>query len=183
MDITLNKRMDPTALLEELAKLVPEGFRVFGVEEVPLKASSLMSTVAGMDYVIIVDGPPEDWEPAIAGLLVRDVIEVSRRTKRKKRRRGPPTRMVDIRPNITSITVEAAGNEQSIIRVALKTIDRRGAKIREVLEVMGADFSKAQTVRVNTRFIEEMGLGDMAEGKGEAFASALPPTPNSQGIG
>ena len=91
--------------------------------------------------------------------------------------------MVDIRPNITSISVEAAGEAQSIIRVELKTVERRGAKIREVLEVMGADFSKAQTVRVNTRFTEEMGLGDMAQGKGESFASALPPMAGQQGIG
>jgi len=174
MDITLNERMDPEALLESLGKLVPPGFRVFGVEEVGLKSPSLMSTVAGMDYVVIVDGKPDDWEPAAAGLLVRETIQVTRRTKRKHRRKGPPTRQVDIRPNIVSISVEAAGEAQTVIRIVLNTVDGRGAKIREVLDVMGADFSKAQTVRVNTRFTDALQLGSMSQGVGESFAEALP---------
>ena len=84
MDITLNQRVDPEALLAELAEKVPTGFRVFGVAEVPLKAPSLMSSVAGMDYVVIVDGETDQWEPVVAGLLVRDRIEVERRNKKKK---------------------------------------------------------------------------------------------------
>jgi radical SAM family uncharacterized protein/radical SAM-linked protein len=183
MDITLNERMDPEALLKSLAKLVPTGFRVFGVQEVGLKAPSLMSTVDGMDYVVIVDGTPDKWEPAVAGLLVRDTIEVTRRTKKKYRRKGPPTRQVEIRPNIVSISVEPAGDTQTVIRIVLKTVDNRGAKVREVLEAMGADFSKAQTVRVNTRFTDDIDLGVMAQGAGEAFAEALPGIPGEQGLG
>ena len=174
MDITLNRRVDPAELSDKLAKLVPHGFRVFGVKEVPLKTPSLMSAVAGMDYVVIVDGKPDVWEPPVVGLLVRDVIEVTRRTKRKNRRKRPPTRQVDIRPNIETISVEPAGEQQSIIRVKLRTVDGRGAKIREVLEAMGCDFSQAQTVRVNTRFTDGIELGNMGQGIGESFGQALP---------
>ena len=173
MDITLNERIDTDELLERLQETVPEGFRVYGVTEVDLKAPSLMSAVDGMDYVVIVDGPPERWEPAVSGLLVRDQVIVERRTKRKARRRGPPMREVDIRPNIVSVGVEPAGEEHSLIRVELRTIDTRGAKIREVLDVMGADFTDAQVVRLNTRFTDDLTLGEMAIGKAERFAEAL----------
>ena len=173
MDITLNKRVDPDVLLERLQETVPAGFRVFGVSEVGLKSPSLMSVVDGMEYVVIVDGEPETWEPAVAGLLVRDEIVVERRTKRKARRRGPPTRSIDIRPNIQTVEVEAAGESQSLIRISLRTIERRGAKIREVLAAMGADFTNAQVVRLNTRFTDELDLGAMAQGKAERVADAL----------
>ena len=132
-----------------------------------------MSAVDGMEYVVIVDGSPEDWEPAVAGLLVRDEIMVERRTKRKARRRGPPTRSIDIRPNIGTIEVEAAGESQTLIRISLSTVERRGAKIREVLAAMGADFTNAQVVRLNTRFTDDLSLGAMAQGKAERFADAL----------
>ena len=173
MDITLNKRMDPDALLTTLSEKVPAGFRVFGVSEVPLKAPSLMSAVAGMDYVIIVDGDVEAWEPVVAGLLVRDTIEVERRNKKKKRRRGPPVRTVDIRPNISSVDLESVGEQQTLIRVTLDTVEGRGAKIREVIEAMNADLSDAVVVRVNTRFIDDLQLGPMAQGRGEQVVAAL----------
>jgi radical SAM family uncharacterized protein/radical SAM-linked protein len=173
MDITLNKRKDPAALLEALQEQVPQGFRVFGVAEVPLKAPSLMSSVAGMDYVVIAEGEVEVWEPVVAGLLVRDTIEVVRKNKKKKRRRGPQERTVDIRANIESIELEPMGEGQTLMRITLQTIEGRGAKIREVLETMDADFSGAIVVRVNTRFTEDLPLGWMAEGKGEHVKAAL----------
>lgn len=173
MDITLNTRMDPQELLVTLAEKVPSGFRVFGVSEVPLKAPSLMSSVAGMDYVVIVDGDVSEWEPAVVGLLVRDSIEVERRNKKKKRRRGPYMRTVDIRPNIREIDLEQVGEGQTIIRVTLDTVDGRGAKIREVIDAMQADFEGAVIVRVNTRFKEDLPLGAMAQGKGEQVVAAL----------
>lgn len=173
MDITLNERKDPEVLLKALQTQVPEGFRVFGVAEVPLKAPSLMSAVAGMDYVVIVDGGVEQWEPVSAGLLVRDTIDVVRTNKKKKRRRGPAKRTLDIRPNIESIELEPVGEGKTLMRITLQTIEGRGAKIREVLDTMGADFSGAIVVRVNTRFTEDLPLGWMAEGKGEHVTAAL----------
>jgi radical SAM family uncharacterized protein/radical SAM-linked protein len=173
MDITLNERKDPEVLLEALQAQVPDGFRVFGVAEVPLKAPSLMSAVAGMDYVVIVDGGVEQWEPVSAGLLVRDTIDVVRTNKKKKRRRGPAKRTLDIRPNIESIELEPVGEGKTLMRITLQTIEGRGAKIREVLDTMGADFSGAIVVRVNTRFTEDLPLGWMAEGKGEHVTAAL----------
>ena len=88
----------------------------------------------------------------------------------------------DIRPNIESISVEPAGETQSVIRVKLNTVDGRGAKIREVLEEMGCDFSQAQTVRVNTRFTGGLELGAMGQGIGESFGQALPFTSTTQEV-
>jgi radical SAM family uncharacterized protein/radical SAM-linked protein len=173
MDITLNARVDPAKLLATLVARVPQGFRVFGVAEVGLKAQSLMSAVVGMDYVVAVDGTVEDWEPAVAGLLVRETIEVERRVKRKARRRGPPTRWVDIRPNIEGMTIEVATKTTTLIRIRLCTVETRGAKIREVLDAMGADFSSATVVRINTRFVDTIDLGPMAVGQAENVEGAL----------
>lgn len=183
MDITLNERVDPDTLLADLAEKVPTGFRVFGVAEVPLKAPSLMSSVAGMDYVVIVDGEPDEWEPVVAGLMVRDRIDVERRNKKKKRRRGPSMRVIDIRPNIGSVELEGVGDKQTLIRITLETVDGRGAKIREVLEAMAADFSDAVVVRVNTRFVEALALGPMALGKGEQVVEALKAQTATESVG
>ena len=38
---------------------------------------------------------------------------------------------------------------------------------------MGADFTNAQVVRLNTRFTDDLTLGAMAQGKAERFADAL----------
>jgi radical SAM family uncharacterized protein/radical SAM-linked protein len=173
MDITLNKRLDPETLLSTLVEKLPAGFRVFGVAEVDLKSQSLMSAVRGIDYVVIVEGSVDEWEPVVAGLLVRETIEVERRVKRKARRRGPPTKWVDIRPNIESVAIERATDSTTLIRVSLRTIETRGAKIREVLGAMGSDFSKATVVRINTRFVDTLKLGPMAEGQAENVELAL----------
>ncbi|MGB0638175.1 MAG: TIGR03960 family B12-binding radical SAM protein [Myxococcota bacterium] len=173
MDITINQRMDPQQLLKTLSEVVPDGFRVFGVTEVGFKAPSLMSAVSGMDYVAILSGLPEQWEPAVAGLLVRDTIEVERRNKKKKRRRFPGMRIVDIRPNIRDVTVESAGQDQTVLRITLDTVDGRGAKVREVMQELNVDVSGARLVRVNTRFVEELDLGAMAQGAGERMNEAL----------
>jgi hypothetical protein len=60
-----------------------------------------------------------------------------------------------------------------LIRVSLRTIETRGAKIREVLGAMGSDFSKATVVRINTRFVDTLKLGPMAEGQAENVELAL----------
>jgi hypothetical protein len=153
--------------------VIPDGFRVFGVTEVGFKAPSLMSAVSGMDYVAILSGLPEQWEPAVAGLLVRDTIEVERRNKKKKRRRFPSMRIVDIRPNIRGVTVESGGQDQTVLRITLDTVDGRGAKVREVMQELNVDVSGARLVRVNTRFVEELDLGAMAQGAGERMKEAL----------
>ena len=108
-----------------------------------------------------------------AGLLVRDRIEVERRNKKKKRRRGPQMRVIDIRPNISAVELEGVGDSQTIIRITLDTVDGRGAKIREVLDAMAADFSTAVVVRANTRFDSTLELGPMALGKGDQVMEAF----------
>jgi radical SAM family uncharacterized protein/radical SAM-linked protein len=173
MDVTLNTRIDPHQMCRDLQATAPNGFAVYDVREVPLKAPSLMSAVAGVDYAIVVPGSPEDWQPKIDALLAQDVVEVQRKPKRKDRRkrRGPKT--VDLRPMLEAITVEALEADSSTLRLTLQTIENRGAKAREVRILLEVP-EDAISLRLNTRFIEQMPLAEMSSTPGTPAETQAP---------
>ena len=173
MDVTLNTRVDPYQMCRELQATVPEGFHVFDVREVPLKSASLMSTVAGVDYAIVVPGDVAHWQSAIDALMAQDVVEVERRAKRKDRRKRKGPKLVDIRPMLSEITVTALEADTCTLRLSLDTIEGRGAKCREVRELLGVP-GDAVSLRLNTRFVEQMGLGEMSANVGQ-IPTAQPP--------
>jgi uncharacterized protein (DUF2344 family) len=160
-------------MCRDLQATAPNGFAVYDVREVPLKAPSLMSAVAGVDYAIVVPGSPEDWQPKIDALLAQDVVEVQRKPKRKDRRkrRGPKT--VDLRPMLEAITVEALEADSSTLRLTLQTIENRGAKAREVRILLEVP-EDAISLRLNTRFIEQMPLAEMSSTPGTPAETQAP---------
>jgi radical SAM-linked protein len=161
MDVTLNTRVDPIAMCRQLQATVPDGFDVFDVREVPMKAPSLMSAVAGVDYAIVVPGEASDWQERIDALMSQDTLEVERRAKRKDRRKRKGPKIVDIRPMIRAITVEALEPGTCSLRLNLDTIEGRGAKGREVRTLLDVP-GDAISFRLQTRFIDEMPLSEMA---------------------
>jgi radical SAM family uncharacterized protein/radical SAM-linked protein len=161
MDVTLNTRVDPYEMCRQLQATVPDGFQVFDVREVPLKAPSLMSSVAGVDYAIVVPGEPAEWQARIDALMARTVVEVERRRKRKDRRKRQDPKLVDIRPMIGAITIEALEPGSCTLRMALETVEGVGAKGREVRVLLEVP-PDAVSLRLQTRFIDEMPLADMS---------------------
>ncbi len=164
MDITLHTRVDPVRLAEQLRATVPDGFRVLGATEVPLKAASLMSRVEGADYVVLTDLERDELASKVSALEAEESWLVERRAKKKKgkRRRGrrppPQRRTIDLRPHVKVLRL--LGPDETVAEVAVEgaalvlstvTIESRGAKPRELLELLGLDAGRCQVVRLDTR--------------------------------
>jgi radical SAM family uncharacterized protein/radical SAM-linked protein len=182
MDIILTERVEPGVLLARLQATVPRGFRVLGVQEVGLKSPSLMSSVAGADYLFLVDTPPDELATRVDALLAADELPAERRLKAKKRKRGrrggPMTRTVDLRPNVRSMRVAEPGIEspvrvldgQAVLEVSLDVVDGRGARPSEIMGALELDPATVRVVRLRTRFAAGTPLGP---------AAAPPPAPDA----
>jgi hypothetical protein len=93
--------------------------------------------------------------------MARTVVEVERRRKRKDRRKRQDPKLVDIRPMIGAITIEALEPGSCTLRMALETVEGVGAKGREVRVLLEVP-PDAVSLRLQTRFIDEMPLADMS---------------------
>lgn len=175
MDILLTERVDPAVLLARLQATVPRGFRVLGVTEVGLKSPSLMSAVAGADYLFLVDAPPGDLAERAAALVAAETLPAERRLKaksrKKGRRRGPMTRTIDLRPNVRSLRVAAPGiaapvavlEGQAVLEASLDVVGDRGARPSEIIAALGLDAPAVRVVRLRTRFAPGTPLGPPAD--------------------
>jgi hypothetical protein len=183
MDVTLKERVDPGALLRRLQAIVPLGFSVYSVQEVPLKIPSLMSQVDGMEYVFFVPGDHETAEAAVAGLLVSDRLDVQRKAKKKKRKnrfsrdQGPQMRTIDVRPNIVSMAVRDDLSVEGLvpIDIELKRVDNRGLRPSELLLLLGHAPLQCRVLRVRTTFSSTVQQVSIEEDEDELVRSALPP--------
>ncbi len=160
MDVVLNQRVDGPQMLERLRETLPEGFEVYSVSQINLRAPSLMSSVAGADYGLTVAGDAADWQNRVDALMARETIEVERSNKKRKRRRRGATRTLDIRPMIGRMDVMQLEPGVVVVRMALNVVDGQGAKAREVRAELGAP-DDALVVRFDTRFIDALGLGEV----------------------
>ncbi|MFT4977096.1 MAG: radical SAM family uncharacterized protein/radical SAM-linked protein, partial [Myxococcota bacterium] len=185
MDVTLKGRVEPAALMEQLKAIVPAGFEVLSVQEVPLKIPSLMSQVEGMEYVFFVPGERETAEGAVSGLLVSDKLEVQRKVKKKKKKRqmmrrdrkAPTHRTIDVRPNIVSMGVRDDLSIEGLvpIDVSLKMTDGRGLRPSELLTLLGHEPLSCRVLRVRTTFSSTVQEVPTAEAEDELLFSSLPP--------
>ena len=149
LDVTLHQRVRAEDLLARLSATAPDGFEVLGVWELPLRAPSLMSAVAGAEYTLYV--PATVGEGALRAsaeaLMARSEVLVPR-----KRKRGHGMRDVDLRPLIDALEVGAADN--GVIPVSVSLIGGEGpsAKPTEILGLLGVDPATARVVKRQTRF-------------------------------
>ncbi|MBL8617639.1 MAG: TIGR03960 family B12-binding radical SAM protein [Deltaproteobacteria bacterium] len=186
MDILLHQRLNPAELVAQLQATVPTGFRVFSAIEVPLSAPSLMSTVAGADYLFFVSEAPADLGARVDALVAQEQILVQRDLKPKpgQRRRGPPAqRTIDLRPNVRSLrrggSSAAVGLPrlpgEEVLEVSLDTVGGRGCRPSELIEVLGLEVAQVRVLRLDTRFstgVASAGQQDEAVDEDELFAVA-----------
>ena len=171
MDVTLTEAVDPAVLLARLQATVPRGFRVLGVREIGLKSPSLMSSVAGADYLFLLDVPSDGLAARVDALLAAGTLPTQRRLKAKKlkrgRHRGPMTRTIDLRPNVRTIRMAQPGLQapvrvldgQTVLEVSLDVVDGRGARPSEIVAALELDAPTVRVVRLRTRFAPGTPLG------------------------
>ncbi|GMW01823.1 MAG: hypothetical protein AMXMBFR84_29600 [Candidatus Hydrogenedentota bacterium] len=153
MDVVLSDYAEPKALLARLKSVLAPGFRVFDVEDVPLHGPSLMSLCAGYSYTIYADAPVEPLRDRINEIMASDEQYVDRRlkTKNKKgqRRLTNRTTELNVRPMIHALSIRESSENQCVIDLEIRTVERRGIRLREVLQLL--DLSDSTGVRVLKR--------------------------------
>jgi len=177
MDVLLGQRVDAALLLSRLQAVLPVGFRVLGVQELPLTAPSLMSQVAGAEYRVFVPGERAEVEARVASLMGAETLEVPRRIKQRRdkrgRRRGGGSRTVDLRENVVALSVVDSTDGLVELSMSLNTSeDGRGAKPHEILAMLEVDATTARVVRLQSRF-RDLALQPLA-GVGQGVQAASP---------
>lgn len=157
MDVFLKKRADAAELLAAVKAVLPEGLRAFDVEEVHLKAPSLMSAASGFAYTLYADGDAEAVRARIEEILAAEEIIVERKVKakNKKRRRGrqnssKATKEVNIRPMIERLELIRAEGRQVEIALETAIVENRSVRTREIVALMGLDTVTTRALKRDT---------------------------------
>jgi radical SAM-linked protein len=160
VDIVLKERVDPAGLLERLQQTLPIGFHAYAVEEVPMKAPALMSALTGFEYdIVVVTNDADSLRGRVEEVLAAEELFAERRAKagkkKGKRRASPGTKAVNVRPNILSLEVIAAEDGAARLHLKTQTVESRGVKVREVLQLLGVDPAAARVRKTATHLAEE----------------------------
>jgi len=143
MDVVLHEKVDPAELLARLQGTLPDGFSATAVVEVPLRAKSLMSQIAGFRYRLEV-ADPSSLAERIDAIVAADELLVERKTKRRGRsRRG--TRQIDVRPMLKHLAVE-----DDAVVLETRVIEGRSLHWREVLRFLDQDVLHTPVLKEQT---------------------------------
>ncbi|MEQ1570104.1 MAG: TIGR03960 family B12-binding radical SAM protein, partial [Myxococcota bacterium] len=147
LDLTLVAAVDPATFLAELQRVVPEGFGVHGVSEVPLSVASLMSLNHGHDYVVWL--PHED--PVALQARVDEILAAESTVVEREKRPGKVKKggSFDLRPSIASMVVRPA-SEVPAVDLRLVAVDGKSAKAREIVALLTDRPERAVVVRRDT---------------------------------
>lgn len=150
MDIILTTGVDAQALLERLRATLPEGFHVFDVTEVSLKAPSLMSTVTGFSYTLHAQADPTRVAGRISDLLAENRIEIDRHVSKRDRKKPPRT--VNIRASIVELAVRDITPDGLVIAFTTRAVEGRTVKPKEVLALLDLNAESTRIVKRATYF-------------------------------
>jgi len=182
LDLTLVARVEPEAWLAELARVLPEGFGVHGIAEVPCGAPSLMAANVGADYrLLFPTTSPDELRARLDALLARETIPVERKTKKQRRkskrgRKVGAAREVDVRPSIVSA---ALAEEDGVAVVTLRLVKHDGviAKVRDLLPALTDEPERVLVVRTETLLCDHDGrVRPICEGWWPAADNVSPET-------
>ena len=159
LDIVLKERVDPNELLLRVKATLPDGFLAFSAEEVPMRAPSLMSAVAGFSYKLEVAIDDIDALRArIEEILEAEEVAIERKVKAKKgfngRRKAPRTQTVNVRPNIARLEITGAGEAQATLAFETCAWEGRLAKPREIVALLGLDPMSTSVTKTDTLLAE-----------------------------
>jgi radical SAM-linked protein len=153
MDIVLRESVAPDDLLKRISATVPIGFRAFDVAEVPVRAPSLMSSVAGFAYRLSGAGDPEEVAQRIEQILAADTLEVTRRkhgASGGRRGKRPADKSLDLRPLIVGLSLQSQGASQVVVEFATRVINNQVAKPRELMALLGLEPAATQVLKLDT---------------------------------
>jgi radical SAM-linked protein len=157
MDVVFYERVDIHPFLERVRATLPEGFGVLGIQEVPLRAPSLMGLNVGGEYTLFFDALDRSTvEERLESLLARSEVMVERRSKSRKsgkkkgryRKRTPTQIQVDIRPMIVDATLRPG--DLAAIDLRMMSHDGKPPKAREIVALLADDTARVRVLRRDT---------------------------------
>ena len=157
MDVTLKERVEASQLMARLQAVVPRGFLVLGVEEVGLKAPSLMSAVQGFDYTLMIpDIDRDELASRIWALNSSDEVVVQRSVKarvriRGRKRRRREMRPLDLKPMIQHLELRE-GEGTAVIDFQTRTHEGRYAKVKDIVGLLDLDPARTRVLKKETLF-------------------------------
>ncbi|MGE5618046.1 MAG: TIGR03936 family radical SAM-associated protein [Sphingomonadaceae bacterium] len=143
LEIQLDESRPLGGALEDLARQLPEGIAVLGVEEIPADAPAIQRSLMAAEYRVLCSRETQE-EPVrreaerilAAGSLVRE------RAKEGKAKR------YDLRPMIRALQVEPAADGRAAVRMELRTDAQGAGRPDEVLREMGLDPADCEITRL-----------------------------------
>ncbi|MBN2471226.1 MAG: DUF2344 domain-containing protein [Anaerolineae bacterium] len=133
LDIWLLEQVELGVLPARLEAVSPAGLKIYGTDEVPLKAPALQAVLTRADYRITVD----EVDAEVLADRVRAFL-ASEQVMREKR-----GKLYDLRPLVLSL--EARGNE---VQAGLTIGSQGNARPDDLLDALGLSFERARCHRV-----------------------------------
>lgn len=152
MDVVLRAPVLPEEALQRLAAALPAGMHVFDAAVVALKAPSLMASVTGFAYTLVLPESLEAVQARVDELLTRSRIELEREGK-MTRRGVRRVSTVDVRPMIRRMAVRP-GPDGALVDVEVGLVDSRGVRMREILALLATDPAPARVIKRATYLAE-----------------------------
>jgi len=150
LDISLEDRVEPVALLTALRKTLPPGFDALSIREVPLREKSLMALAEGGHYILYFLALSEqDVHSRLAALLSQDEILVQRTVKRRNgrnKRRIRETVLFNIRPMIHEAVLRQGGEVPSV-SFTLVPHDSKRCRTKDIIGLLVDKPSEVRAVK------------------------------------
>jgi radical SAM-linked protein len=108
-DIWLTRRLPAWRVRESLEAVLPAGHTIEGLEDIWLGGPALVGRVAAADYLVTLDGAPDDTTvvAAVDRVLASDRLA-------RERTKGGVVKVFDLRPLIVAITVLGSGSSTAL---------------------------------------------------------------------
>ncbi len=166
LDVLLAQSVCVDGVADAVRAVLPLGFQVYEVREVPRRAPSLQCQVEGFVYRIEVNegAAPADLEERVASVMGSSSLVVERLAKSK----GQKARVkLCIRGTIGTLAVSRTAAGVVSLDLTTRCVEGRTAKPKEILDVLAIDAAAARVIKLDTLL-----RASFDEGCGES-ASAL----------
>lgn len=152
MDVVLRTPVSAAEALQRLAAALPAGMHVFDSDVVPLNAPSLMASVTGFSYTLVIGESLETVQARVDDVLARPRIELEREGK-MTRRGVRRVSTVDVRPMIRRMAVRP-GRDGALVDVEVGLVETRGVRMREILALLASEPASARVIKRATYLAE-----------------------------
>jgi radical SAM-linked protein len=132
-DFWLKEELPLENIQQSFTKAQPPGVSLHTVEQIPLKADKLQTSLTKATYTVELPAPVPDLEHKVADLLEAETVLIEKIKKGKKK-------TADIRPLIEDITIITPPNaEKPVLEMTLKAQEGATGRPDHVLQALGID--------------------------------------------